>query len=369
MIACYGIATSLMLSARGEGHILATAVMPNEWRTLRRIAAFIGAERIVTVIRRPDWGTLLFVGNALLRPRKIWQYVRIVHRINRRYPFMPACRMASTLHYYCRFHSILTRGKWRAVLVTSDYAPDSMGLASCATRLGIATIYAPHAFVPPDSFQPPLRFTLSVLEGRKMQQLYEQKGPIIGEVVYIGIEGTYRPMNLTRLAQHGMRIGIFLSLPVDAEGLIRVISDVRERFSPEGILVRPHPVSIAALDIPKLVTSYREVRVTRGTTLEQDVSACDLAIIGNSSAMLQILRQGVPAIHSPYLESTPPDSNGFVADGIVPSYPSMRDADIAAIQAFYAQPDWETAFKGYDAYYATNDTPATTIRAAVEALA
>ncbi len=372
MIACFGLKSALAFQRNGnsDAPILATYAFANEKRAIALVASCIGNTKVECTAHglrhMLSAASFVFALDALRNWRKILQCLRIIHRINRRYAFMPACRTAATLNHYLRFRYELQKSPPRAVLVASDYAPDSLGLAWTARRLGIPTIYIAHAFTAPGSLRPPLWFTLSILYGKKMRDYYAAKGSIDGKVVYCGLEGNYRPLMIRNLRQHGMSVGLFLSAPLNISGLKNVITELEKALRPKTIVVRKHPVGIASGDLEPHLREFSTVRITQGSSLEEDAGDCDLAIVGASSAMLQILKYGVPCLYSPHLECSVEDYNGFVAAKLAPGYSSLQSIDINEVIAFYNTPEWPDRFSQYDAYYGRNDDSKAAIKAAIE---
>lgn len=370
MIGGYALRACLGLKAV-SAPILATCVFANEKRSIAHIRSCAGQDIVVPVSYRLAHmlapASLAFLARALRRPGRIAACARLIHRINRSLPFMPACRTAATLGLYLRYVAELRRLQPRAILTAADYSPDGLALAAAARRLGIATIYTCHAFPPADIPRFPLRFTLSFLYAEKVAELYRRTAPITGRIVYTGIEGAYRPMRLEGLRGEGMRLGIFLSGMQNLPAMARIVSEAQQRLNPSSILFRKHPVALNNADLTPLLARYPHATETFGTPMTDDLDRCDLIIIGNSGALLQVLKYGVPAVYMPPLEDIPEDYNGFAAAAIVPLLRSLDGVDIAQMRAFYADPAWARRFAGYDHGYGhAQDTEAAIRRAVLE---
>ena len=96
-----------------------------------------------------------------------------------------------------------------------------------------------HAYPTPVS--PRLNFTLSIIEGEAALERYQSKGPVAGEVLFCGAEGSSQSMRAQKLVSTDPVIGIFASKVVCWPEFISLIEDCRSQFNPKKILIRWHP--------------------------------------------------------------------------------------------------------------------------------
>lgn len=373
MVACYGIKSYLALSLEDNRRpIIATYVFANEKRQIDFFAQCVG-EGMVEPVRYGNRqlftrrGLGLALG-AAMHAGRLRRYLRLAHRLNRRLSFMPACRTLSAVGLYARFLNELRRTRPQAVVVAADYSPDGLALSWAARRLGIATILMCHSFPTPDIPRLRLRYSLSALYGEKMVRMYEKTGPVTGAVVLRDIEGLYRPMQAQALKPQGMTIGIFLSAPLNEAGLARTVAEAQMALNPGRIIIRKHPEILNSVNLGALAGPYPNLEVTFGTPMEHDLHRCDMVIIGNSSAVLQVLKYGVPCLYTPQLEHSPEDFMGFVRGRIVPTYGSAADLNAEAIRAFYTQEEWVRRFAEYDHRYGQPSIFPAELKEAVSAL-
>ncbi|MBY0407282.1 MAG: hypothetical protein K2Q01_06280, partial [Rickettsiales bacterium] len=177
--------------------------------------------------------------------------------------------------------------------------------------------------------------------------------PLTGRIVYRGVRGRQAPLRLAGLEKPGPRVGIFLSGSANVQALTEAIQSLLV-LSPEYVLVRGHPVDFANPDFANIAAISPKVRISSGTTLEEDVRVCDMVVAGNTNAILESLRMGTPVMYHAKLDPIPYDYNGFVAGGLVPDVVDMRMLDVRQMLAFYTA-QWEARMRYFDAGYGQDE--------------
>ena len=361
MIGCYGVKSMLALSVRKnkEAEILFTFFYPNERSSRDVIARSIGEEKIEDVTHK---NYLMFSPKNIIlffkfffSFKSVLKYLKIIHRINKNYEFMPACRAASTIGFYIRFKNELMSKNFKAVLVSKTYSPDCLSLVWSAKSLNIPTIYSAHSFIPPlDLKKPPISFSLLILQGQNMHQILERRAPIEGRVIYKGIDAKPKQMQIDRLKESGMRIGIFLSGRMNISGIEKQVKNIFSFLNAKSILIRLHPVAITSVDIRYLEDSYSNLELSFNNTLSEDLEKCDLVVVGGSGVALEALKMGFPCVYVSSLEDLAFDYNGFVESGIIWHWPEDKPLDIGMLKNFYSS-NWIEKFNNYDPFYETSD--------------
>lgn len=264
--------------------------------------------------------------------------------------FLVAARVASTLGHALAAERLLGRSRARAVLVSSDTNPATLGVVGAAEALGRRTCFVTHGFVAESP--PPLAFDLSILDGPAVRDVYARAGEIRGRVVFRGVEGRARPLRTGALRRGVGTLGVFLSILFDAGALARHLETLRARLAPERMLLRLHPNRAMRDPAWARGIDLRGVVVSDGArSIAEDCDACDLVAAGSSSAHLSALKLGVPTIYVPGLDEVPDDYYGFVARGVVPRLAPGEPLDGARLAQFYEAPAWGGAFASFDAAY------------------
>ena len=298
-------------------------------------------------------------GLVFLWSLRHWGLVRRSYRLiashNAEGDFLVACRVASTVGFYLRFKTLLKECEPKAVLVSSDSNPYAMGLVYAARQAGLKTIYINHGHIPD---QPPvLDFDLSILDGEALLDVYRAVGEVRGDVVFKGVEGIYRELDLGKLETSRPTVGIFTSLVMDWDRFRDLVESVRERLNPSQILIRFHPNRVirewAAV---RWAVRQPDVRVSMGEkVLLQDAKLCDVVLAGNSSCHLSLLRYGVPTFYVAGLDQVPHDFYRFLELGIVPAFDKVEAVDLPKLATFYGDPQWSERFTFFDAGYPGKD--------------
>ena len=345
-------------SSREQHLPLIIAIHKNARKQGRKIASWLEPGRV-------SW---LEVGlGSLFRPRTVgrlamgcfriraWsRFFPLVNRLNRRHGFLVSCRSASALFSYARAVELLDERKPTGVVVSSDSNPEPLAFTRAAGACGIPTIFMSHAYPTPVS--PRLQFTLSILEGEAALERYQAKGPVEGDVMFCGAEGTSKPMEADKLVGKAPVIGIFASKVVCWPQFIRLIEDCRSQFKPKKILIRWHPNMLGRSKLSSELADVSDVVETESTlTLQEVASQCDWVIADeNSNVNLGVLKAGIPIVPMKEFSVLPEsrsDLYGFVENAVIPEpVKTVRGISLERLAQFYSQ-DWAQRFGRYDASY------------------
>lgn len=122
------------------------------------------------------------------------------------------------------------------------------------------------------------------------------------------------------------------------------------------ILIRNHPVALLKSDFSCLATKHKNVEITIGTPLDDEIEACDLIICGNSGVAMNVLRGGRPVAYIDSLDRLNHDYCGFVQDRLVCEVKNWSDDLYPMLKAFYTSPVWRNVMQSYDASYNADAT-------------
>jgi len=298
-----------------------------------------------------SWLALLHI---LPRTRNLY---RLCRRLAARYDFMPSCRSLSVIAYGIRMHRVLAEHTPAAALIPSSYAPDSMALAFAAHKCGAKVIYTNHAHAAPlFDYIAPIHADLSILTGRAVFETYSRRSHVEGDVVYKGFLSEERPIAATSLQDRARKltVGIFLTSLTDMPVLQTFARSLVESLALARIVIRPHPVALLRDDFAGLCARVSEVEVEPGGSLIECAKSCDLVVCGNSSAVLEVLKAGVPVAYNGSLDRAPDDYCGFVSAGLIPRCPDDLEALPRALVDFYRQENWIIKMRYFDDSYGKN---------------
>ncbi len=352
ILVLYVVKSILNLKAKGGGDILACSTTANEHSKVDYIKNSLADYTLEnSSISNKN---ILYLPNVIhfykigLRYKNITQIFRLMMHF-RQMDFIPACLIAAYLGYYIKFLHIMEQCPPRAVLVTSTYASDSMALICAAKHMNIPVILVPHANITEDYSTSNMHYDLAILSGKYASDILSQYNEHFStQIVYSGVEGKTTALKLNRPIK---TVGIFLTAQTNMTNLEKILHQIRKKFEEAAIVIRPHPVELVRPDFATLAGKSGITISPKGTRLDEDVSKVDLAIIGNSSVHLEVLKQGVPVVYYAGLDGYSHDVNGFVKNKIVPEIEDVNALNLEVINAFYTDPVWQEHYRYYDAGY------------------
>ena len=359
LISAYGVAYFLRISPPSVGRetILAVAKHANARRQIDRVCGWVGrvhCGRIGTTFTFRGAISGLWSLMSLVSLRGLFQSLRIVGVLDRRYGFLVACRSAAAIAWYARTKRILVEHRPAAVLVSSDSNPEEVGFTAAAAALAIPRIFVSHAY--PTPFSPALEFDLSILEGEAALRSRMRRGPVRGEIVLAGVEGESAPLDVGRFERKRPVIGIFAPKAISWPTLATVIEECRQTFGARRIVIRWHPSRLDQARHLHSLSDLSGIEESPMTAALPDVARrCDWVIADeNSNVHLPVLKLGIPTVVVKGLGLYPEsrsDMYGFAAAGVVfTPVRSLRDIRVSAFKAFFEE-GWTARFRQYDASY------------------
>lgn len=278
--------------------------------------------------------------------------LRLLKFISARFDFLVSCRISSTIFYYSWFKAEISLKRPEAVLLSSEANPYAMALLWAAKGISVPTIYVPHGQVSPHP--PRLFFDLCLLDGEELKSTFEERGPISGRIIFKGTDGEFVPLK-TEGFDSPRTVGVFLSLIYNPEELEKVIRQISHRFPYSAILIRLHPnESVSSSEILGRLKDLNIV-INRGQTLEEEIRGCDIIFCGNSGTHLEALRQGVPTVQIPGLDSLPHDTRRFIQNRVVAWFSDASSVNAEELGDFY-DTNWAERMKKYDYFYGSTNS-------------
>ena len=100
-----------------------------------------------------------------------------------------------------------------------------------------------------------------------------------------------------------------------------------------------------------LAAADANVQITIGNPLDEEITACDLIICGNSGVAMNAVSGGRPVAYMDTLDGLTFDYNGFVESGLVCHVGAWSDNIYGRLKDFYGHPGWREVMRSYDASY------------------
>lgn len=323
----------------------------NERNAISRLVALIPGKRIMML--SPNWRNIFGRGQLRATISMAGAALRVfpfLSRLARSYDFMPSARIASGLAYYMWCSRLFARHpELHAAIVASNYSPEALGLSAAAHAASRKVVYVNHAPVPANgAMVPPVLADCGVFYGDAIRSTYEQKSRCNADVALIGQPGTARPMEWRDEIR---TVGIFLTALTCSKSVEKLVTTISDSRPDLNILIRNHPVALLKSNFSDLAAKYKNVEITIGNPLEDEIAACDLILCGNSGVAMNILRGGRPVAYLDALDGLNHDYCGFVQSRLVCEVKNWSGDLYPMIRAFYTRPDWPRIMKNYDASY------------------
>lgn len=191
-------------------------------------------------------------------------------------------------------------------ILANDHSPVHVALSMVMKDLDIPRIYVQHAEVS-ETF-PPLDFEISVLRNQVSLDTYRKIGQIGGNAFVVAREDA--PLDDARLRQRReapIRVVVYPTARVIPDALNGLVARLRTNPGVAGVAIKPHPASSPPLE---------EVLAEPVEMLSAIPEADHVAIVGNSSIVVELLRRGLPVYQNFDFDPIVRDYYGFVARGL-----------------------------------------------------
>jgi len=193
------------------------------------------------------------------------------------------------------------------MVLANDHAPSHVAISMVMKGAGVPRLYLQHAEV---TFAfPPLDFEYSVLRNDRSRQIYDLIGPAAGEVYIISrFESEFRADMLAKDRGESVSVVIYPTGRMVADGLRNVVRTLQSNKAVDKVYIKPHPNSY-----PPVHTILEDVQVE----IVGEVPSHDhVALVGNSSVVVELLHQGVPVYQNFDFDPVVADYYGFVREGL-----------------------------------------------------
>ncbi|SDT97371.1 hypothetical protein SAMN05428979_0835 [Stappia sp. ES.058] len=202
-------------------------------------------------------------------------------------------------------------------VVANDHSPNPVAFALAMECFEVPRIYLQHAEV--SSSFPPLDFEVSILRNNRSKRIYLEVGSPAGEVLVIGRTTTPFVRPTLGFDQDGkFPVVIYTTGRVDVPGLASVTQKLRANPLVSAVYIKPHP-------------NQEPVDWPEGIEIRKAFAEPHLALVGNSSVVIELLHRGIPVMQNFSFDPVEDDYYSFCKMGIV------KEAQLAALD----QPFWQ----------------------------
>lgn len=283
---------------------------------------------------------------------------RVTRKLARRHHFLPACRVISSVTYYARFRRLLRQHDVKAVFIASHYAPECLALAAAAHQSGKKVLFTNHASATwQTGYAPTLHCDLAVLTSRAVLDTYLPNNNGKTPAVFIPLAAPQTPMRGGASSKDQFDVGIFLTALTNMARLQDLVAQLAADPKVGRILIRPHPAKIINEDLSELCLEGARIEDTGGTPLFDNAKRCDIAICGNSTVTIELLRCGAPVLYDAGLDHLIYDYNGYVKHGLVLPMPATLDsATLQSLDRFYGSASWLSTMRYFDCGYRQDES-------------
>jgi hypothetical protein len=211
--------------------------------------------------------------------------------------------------YFFLYSSLMrSEEKPRLLVVANDHTDFPVVASMLMQYFGIPVVYVQHAEIS-ERF-PALDFNVSILRNEVSREKYQAIGPIKGDVFVVPrspknhmFERVLRARSVTS------PVVVYISSVYSESGLARCLSQLASNASVTSVSVKPHPR-----------TDISSLNFGPDVTLVTSVPSFDhVAVVPNSSVVVELLEQGVPVYQLFDLDDIGHDYYSFVEKGVAPA--------------------------------------------------
>ena len=246
-----------------------------------------------------------------------------------------------------------------SVIVSNDHTPFCRALMHACLTAGVPVIYLQHACTVEDF--PPLRFSLSLLDGQETLDKYAAGGMgIFGATKLVGASRFDGLLDKMRRGTKIQRIGIPFSRgaqPEEIETMARAISD---RFPDITVTLRPHPA-----DQRTFPSGFNQFVISNSKQEKvlDFIAKQDLIIADDTSTHLEAIFMNVVSWYFQMSAADSHDIYGFVRNGLIDEKTSLghllRDLEVIKENAPYVRSRIAYYYSPYGTSHDGNALPLT----------
>ncbi|MDR5907500.1 hypothetical protein [Franzmannia qiaohouensis] len=225
--------------------------------------------------------------------------------------------------------------KVHALVVANDHTDFPVAASMVMQYQKIPVVYVQHAEVS-DSF-PPLDFSVSVLRNQKSLDIYRSIGKVSGDAFVV--PRRQESQNLSKIFQKKsgkVPVAIYLSSVFSQDAVVRCVDALKTNANVLSIGIKPHPRA-----------SQEFLRSISDVTIHDSIPAFEhIAIVPNSSVVIELLEAGIPVFQYFELDDVGHDYYGFVREEIAPEV-SLKDLYFPFWNSGFFNDQWLLKFAAY----------------------
>ncbi len=356
LIVAYGLKCYLSLALkRSDGQqLLYFASYPNERRILSHVRDNLDSVEhgVVTISLRHclSFGALADIVAFVPAVTRLFRYAR---RLARRHDFMPACRIFSTVTYYMQFKRLLAGSNVEAVFIACQYSPECLGLAAAAHQAGKKVLFTNHASATGETgYVAPVHADLVAVTSQALADVYQRHTSLKLNIVPFPIETPQAPMQTPSHNAAALVAGIYLTALTDTVRLQQIVAEFSLLPSIGSLFIRTHPAQVVNADLSGIVWKGEPAEISDNRPLREDIERTDIAVCGNSTVTIELLRGGRPVLYDHRLDQLVFDYNGYAGHGLVLPYPeTLEDRIFEHVRRHYLNEDWPDKMRYFDSGY------------------
>jgi hypothetical protein len=252
----------------------------------------------------------------------------ILGKHNNHCPEMIARFLSSVL----LFDGYLSDSPYNGTVVNDDLMPEHLSLL-CAMAINnkkTSIFRINHAL---GRIHPPIDYDLIFLQNQRQSKESARasyKTFIANKFTPISVSGLFR--------LNTIKIGVILPSKVDILNIVRLLSGIS---CPQNVrfLLKPHPSYFSKRsnyfdDFVKVESKY-SISISRVEDIDGFSLEVDVALAGNTSAVMDLLNNGVPVLYTSAIDSAPYDAHRWLRDFSVYELKEPLEIDIDKIYNYY----------------------------------
>ena len=203
----------------------------------------------------------------------------------------------------------------------------------------------------------PLYADLVAVTSQAMADLYQRHTPKKLNIVPFTIVAPQQSMRVPDRNAEALVAGIYLTALTDEGRLQQTVSELLQLPMIGSVFIRTHPAQVVNPDLSDIAGQDGPIEISNARPLPEDIARTDIAVCGNSTVAIEILRGGRPVLYDHQLDRIVFDYNGYAGHGLVLPYPEKLDEGIFdQIQRHFLSAEWLDKMSYFDSSYQKDGT-------------
>lgn len=226
----------------------------------------------------------------------------------------------------------------RALVLANDHSPNHVAASMAASEFGIPRVYVQHAEVS-DTF-PRLDFELAILRNRLSLLTYRRIARPTGEACIVSrSDAPFIKPAVKPNCEQRVEVGVYLTAQVQWREVLSLLESLKKNKSIFSAFLKPHPSMRS-----HIVRENLGVPVAIESAIPQRPH---VAVVPNSSVVVELLHSGIPVFQYFPLDSVPDDYYGFVRQGITEQL-EREELEHRFWEGYETSNEWLERFSLYD---------------------